>query len=1198
MFRAIFGFELRLALRTPMLWTVGASFALLAFLGSTSSQVQVGGAIGNVHRNAPSVVLSFFSVFSLLGLFVFTAFLAQPLLRDFELRTDALFFSAPISRGVYVTGRLAAGVLASMVVYVLVSAGMLLGTAMPWVDPERLGPFSLVPHAWALAVLVLPNLLFAAGLMGLLAVTGRSLLRVYVGVMAFFVLWTSSGFLLKDPRYDVLASLLDPFGTRAIAIVARYWSAEERNTALPALDGLLLWNRLLWLAIGLACHALALRLFRPEPPRRRVRPRVETPSDAAVPTHALRTPTPVSPLLRSLAQLSAQVRFDLRGVFRSVPFLVLLAFGAFNAVMRAMSLDDMWGTPVLPLTGVMLRVLRESYVFLQVVVVGYYAGELVFRERASKLAELTDALPVPSWVPLCAKLATLSLAVLAFMAVGVGTCVLVQLACGYTRLEPLLYLTGALLLAAEYVLFGVAAIFLQVLCNHRYAGLFAYVLLLVAVVALPALGYEHHLYLYAGLPEVPYSDMNGYGHFLRGFGWFALYWSLFAAMLGVIASALWVRGVPPSFAKRIGVAVRTFGRARGVALAALAVAFAATGAFIYQNTNVRNAYASSDGKLDLEAHYERTYRHLRDQPQPRLVDVFMDVDIYPAERRVAAIGRHVVENHHAAPITDLHMFLSTRAEAAYIVVPEAKLVGEDARAGYWHYRLDPPLAPGAKLTYTFSVERAERGFTSDGMPPQDRGITPSPLNENGTMIDSTLLMPELGYAEGRQIVDRDKRRKRGLGDVPRAKKLEDVEARNSIGFWGQADWIRFETTVSTSADQTALAPGYLKRSWVKGDRRYFRYAMDRGMIPYFCYVSARWAVAKDRYEDVDIEVYHHPAHTYNVARMIDATKKSLAYFTANFSPYQHRQVRILEFPSYAQFAQSFANTIPYSEAIGFVADLRDPNDVDYVYYVTAHEVAHQWWAHQVMGADVQGQNALSESLSQYSALMVMEKQYGKAHMRKFLKYELDKYLRGRGGELVEELPLMRVEDQGYIHYNKGSLVFYRLRDEIGEQALNRALAKLIATHAYRSAPYPTTLDLLEVLRAETPAAQHGLLDELFARIVLHDNKVVSATAVRRGDGRWDVTLALALARRESDGRGKVTPLPVDTWAEVGVFARPEGGDEASEKVLSLERHHFTREAPTLTITVDEQPYEAGVDPYNKIIDENTVDNRREVTLPN
>lgn len=58
---------------------------------------------------------------------------------------------------------------------------------------------------------------------------------------------------------------------------------------------------------------------------------------------------------------------------------------------------------------------------------------------------------------------------------------------------------------------------------------------------------------------------------------------------------------------------------------------------------------------------------------------------------------------------------------------------------------------------------------------------------------------------------------------------------------------------------------------------------------------------------------------------------------------------ILEFPGYADFAQAFPNTIPYSETLGFVADLRG-DSLDYVFYTTAHEVAHQWWGHQRQAA--------------------------------------------------------------------------------------------------------------------------------------------------------------------------------------------------------------------------------------------------------
>src|SRR5271168_4974342 len=214
--------------------------------------------------------------------------------------------------------------------------------------------------------------------------------------------------------------------------------------------------------------------------------------------------------------------------------------------------------------------------------------------------------------------------------------------------------------------------------------------------------------------------------------------------------------------------------------------------------------------------------------------------------------------------------------------------------------------------------------------------------------------------------------------------------------------------ISTTPDQIALAPGYLEKEWTANGRRYFHYRMDRPTLDFFSFQSARYAVKRDRWKDVALEVYYDPQHEYNVPRMLEAMKKSLAHFSAAYSPYQFRQLRILEFPDYEKFAQSFANTVPFSESIGFVADLRDPNDIDYVFYVTAHEVAHQWWGHQVIGAKVQGVTMLDETFAQYSALMVQERQYGPKQMRKFLQYELDRYLTGRGGEAVEEMPLALV----------------------------------------------------------------------------------------------------------------------------------------------------------------------------------------------
>jgi aminopeptidase N len=245
---------------------------------------------------------------------------------------------------------------------------------------------------------------------------------------------------------------------------------------------------------------------------------------------------------------------------------------------------------------------------------------------------------------------------------------------------------------------------------------------------------------------------------------------------------------------------------------------------------------------------------------------------------------------------------------------------------------------------------------------------------------------------------------------------------------------------------------------------------------------------------------------------------------------------------------------------------------------------------------VQGATVLSESLAQYSALMVMEHEYGREKMRRFLKTELDQYLAGRGGERLEELPLYRVENQQYIHYNKGSLVFYRLKEEMGEAALNRALHKFLLAKSYAPPPYPTSLDLLSYIRAEARPDQQNLITDLFEKISFYDDRVTDATARKRADGRYDVTLKLHAAKRYADGKGKETAGKLDDWMDVGVFARGPSGKEADEKVLYLQRHRITREEPTIQVVVDQLPYEAGLDPYNKLIDRVSDDNRKRVTL--
>jgi aminopeptidase N len=520
-------------------------------------------------------------------------------------------------------------------------------------------------------------------------------------------------------------------------------------------------------------------------------------------------------------------------------------------------------------------------------------------------------------------------------------------------------------------------------------------------------------------------------------------------------------------------------------------------------------------------------------------------------------------------------------------VEGAQLERDFPQYNYRIYRFDRPLAPAERRVIRFETLREQRGFRNSG---NEQRIV-----DNGTFLNNTEIAPALGMARDGLLEDRAKRRKYGLPPELRPAPLEDDGARRFNALRHDSDWVDSDITVSTSDDQVVIAPGYQVSETVEGGRRTARYRSDAPIQNFFSLQSARYEVRRDRWQGVDLAVYHDPAHAWNVERMIEAMKASLDYFTAHFSPFQFRQVRILEFPAYARFAQSFANTIPYSEGIGFIADYRDPEKVDMVTYVTAHEVAHQWWGHQVISADQQGATFLIESLAQYSALMVIEQMYGPEQIRKFLKYELDRYLRSRGGEVLEELPLERVENQPYIHYQKGGLALYLLKDQIGAERVNEALRGLLEEFAFEPAPYQNPRDLLRRFRDVAGPEHEQLIADLFERITLYDVKVTDARTSRRPDGRWDVTLEVEARKLYADGQGLESETPLEESFDVGVFTvEPGRKGYDRDAVIAVERATVRSGRQTLRLVVDQEPKVAGVDPFNKRIDRNSEDNLRAV----
>ena len=1187
MLTTIARFEFRYLLRNPLLW-VTAAVTFAAFFIAISTGLEFGSE-GGLLQNAAFATLRNYQSVSIFFMFVTTAFVANAVIRDDETGFGPIVRSTSVTKFEYLIGRFLGAFAIAALCVLLVPIGIWLGSLMPWADPATMGPNRLTDHLYGYFLVALPNILVHSAVFFALATATRSMMATYLGVIGFVAGYFVLNAAFADrPQLQTTVALADPFGSRALSDATRYWTVAERNVTLPEFAGSLLLNRVLWIGIAILCLALAHAAYRfadqgmskRERKKQKLAERVSAESPPVVEAVSLPASQHGNAALRAL--LWMRTRFEMKQVILSPAFAVLMAFGLLTTLITLLTQRDPDGRPTYPTTLSMIPEIAEGLGFIPLIVAIYYAGELVWRERDRRMHELVDASPMPNWIYVVSKTLAMALVLSAMLLTSVIASVSLQLSLGYTDLELGKYLLWFVLPGTwDILLLAALAVFVHALSPHKAVGWGVMVLFMMWQQLNTSV--DHNLLNFGGTPEMPLSDMNGAGSFWIGAWTFRVYWGAFAVLLLLAAHLLWRRGTEIRLTPRVALARRRLRGAPGRLAGTVLLAFVAAGAYAYYNTNNLNEYRAESASEADAVEYEKKFGAYADLPQPMISDMTLDIALYPEERRAVTKGHYRLSNVTARSIPDIHIrVFGDGLELTSATIDSARSILSDTKHGYHIYRLDRPMRPGEERVLAFATRLSLRGFRNQP--------TNTRLVENGSFLNETHLTPRLGAARAGMLQNPAARRKYGLPEASPTPKLEDLAAtaKPAIG----RGWAKSDITVSTSADQTPLAPGNKVSDVVRGDRRVARFVSDAPIHPRFSVQSARYAEKHRQHAGVDLAVYYHPAHAWNVDRMLDALAASLDYYQANFGPYQFDHARITEFPGYHDFAQAFAGTIPYSETVGFISDYNEPDAMDYVTYLTAHEFAHQYWAHQIVGADMEGREVLSETLAQYSAQMVLKKLRGEDHLRRYLQFELDRYLEGRSGG-GEEPPLTRVAGQDYVTYRKGALAMYLLQERLGEDAINRALKTLLNRYKFKGAPYPRSLDLVAALRAEagTPEEQ-TLITDLLERVTLYDLKVTEPTAVRRADGKWDVTLPVEAKKLYVEGNTETeTETPLSERIEVGLFTVEPGRDAFDKsRVILMERHHIRSGRQVLKFVSDTKPSYAGVDPYNFYIDRNSVDN--------
>lgn len=1157
-----------------------ASFivAAILFFGLGIVALKGGFGSGEVHKNGPYVATCIIALLSLFTIFASTVFCANVVLRDQIHKMEEVVFTSSVKRHSYFLVRLLGLIVATFVLLVLTAIGMAIGSI--FLAQEVKGDFQFSNYLYPLFVFGLPNVLFSAGLVFCTAILTKNVRAIYaIGVLLYILymvasifgnspLLATSNFKVNDP--SIAPFLLDPFGLASFFGGTKSWSDVQRNTLIFPLQGAFLANRILWCCLISMVLAVSTKFFNFRL-KRIGRSKQKSNEQKPIKLITLRNFDVVPKgVLYHFSAFSSQFKIELISLFKHIPFMVMLMLWVMllGIELKDYLFNGPYGMKVYPSTGIIIEEIRS--IKFSLILIIFYAAELVSREKTVNIQSLIYATPIKNAMLWSAKCTTLFVLVLTLVTLNIAIGITLQVSNHYYDIDLPSYFTLYYYSAFPLFLFVVLIVFVQSLSPNKYLGMVFSMMVTFVFVFAPRLGIEHYLWRYADVPLLQYSYFNGFGHYAKAFNWYMLYWSSLAGLLAVLTIGMWQGFQNGTFLKRIS----NIGKqAKGVKLIGLgcAVLFIGSGSYIYWQSNVLGTYKSEKQQMEWRIGYEKRYKKLV-LPQPIIKSVKTAVALYPDQGKYEVKGFYMIKNEGMLPISKLWISMDPSVSSFQITVPEIAQLKIDQKYKQQFITLKKPLAPGKELKMDFSLIVANNGFI-----PFD---SENSLSANGSYIELEKFVPHFGYAANFETTDEMEREKVGLP-------VKNIAAHADRNY----HLIELETTISVPKVQHVVTVGTLQKIWNEGDRSYFSYKTAAPMEFMFALSAAAYTIKTEIYKGITLKFCYLEKQVYNLKVMVKAVKDAIDYGSSNFSNYGLKQFVMAEIPQYRGAATAYPGLIFSAEKISFMGNFSDGNVVDQSYAVTAHEVAHQWWANQISPLAIPGSKVLTESLAKYTEAMVAEKAFGKMYLRKYLRD--DNYLyfanKDRNGE---ELPLSKTVDQAYVYYQKGGLVLYGIKEAIGEKKMNAALSRLLQNYRFPNQK-PDVHALMNELMKEVTPQQVKLIKDGFEKVVSYGMKIKFLNCKPSTNGSYKLTVEVELAQME-DGSSSVTVPDLDV--DIAVFKEQEEDWNSSSKPIYLKKHHFSKTKTIITIEVDEKPKAVAIDPFAYYLDEDLTDNVAQIKL--
>jgi len=1103
----------------------------------------------NMMINAPAIAYGNLALMGMI-LFAVTAIItAGSLARDLESGSAHILYPAVIKEKKYFLGKYLGTVIVNLMVVLGYPLGILLFPLFGTGLPEQYGPVPLGQLLHGFFLLTVPNLIFLVTLSIFMVVMFRRAAAAYLGILLIFIFFLVSVSLRNKTAYPFAIELLDPFGYCCVKHITDKMDILQFNLAYLPLSKSLLLNRLIWITVSALLFVASVFKFN-------FKTFIARPGKTAKQGKVIAKPVldvldiglPVIPSLNHgiWSCMIKSVKFawvNMKSILVAPGFLAML----ITLLLMFLGYDFLWTstnyltTSHLPLTSIM-TIIRVPMMLVIGVMILIISGEILFKDRASSLWPVVDAMPTPSWVYILSRWITMGGLAFIIASLMFAAGVFSQWVMGFHDIEWGLYirdlygprfgwLTSLQLISLAF--------FFGALFNDRLKGH----IVSIAVFLFIVMSVDHQLIerqhlafsivpASLGPKMINYSEMNGYGVLDAGLFFYTGAWMSLSALFFVVTLLLWNQGVNRSFKERLQVLKRTVRMPLGKVLGGTAIiCFILFGGFqygIHDNLICKAGYQTKAQKEVAATAYEKKYAKYREVVQPKITNLDLAMDLFPAKRQAAYTAKLALKNESGQPIDTLHLDWDKKLVVEKIFANNYRLEKLEEDPGLRHiiFRLTPSLEPGQSLTLNLVADLAYKGFHQSEFQ--------GDLTYNGTVLGTDFL-PFFGYDRSRELTNNKKRLQQGL--VPLDSRMDTMDnafSRTNRFESVQSDSLTWHMVISTDGDQRLIGPGDEVYIWQEEGRNYAEYRSERSGPMDFKIISARFATKAFDCQGTPCRLSYDPRHTYNLSVFEDAVQKAVPWFAERLGPYPYSVVRIVEKPFYDTDFISFANVTAISESHGWTADIKKDEDGQYIYLTIARELARQWILASLKAADVQGAEFLTRSLAQYYAFRFLERTIGQDHIGQWLDKAYEDYEKERSDEDIEEKPLLYVDEAAYLSRDKGGLALYALAQRIGAEQFDGWLAQWLAQAAQKE-DLLTSADFYNDLKHFIPAGLHPFVRDWFEGRIQYR---LSLDNAQIEDGK----LALTISAVKMESRGERGTMETQFSAPLMVGMADESGD--------------------------------------------------------